>query len=1212
MPGTDSAGHASPGAPDAGRLEIRVLGPLELVWDGRIADVGGVKARALVARLLIDRGLAVSVDRLVDSLWGSHDGAGAQIALRSTISRVRKRLRDAGAPEDLIVTRAPGYLLDVPAQVTDAHRFEELVGEGRLHLARRRPREAARRLAEALEIWRGPAYSEVRDEPFARAEARRLEELRLAATESRIDAELTVGRHQGLIGELATLTSAHPMRERLWSQRMLALYRSGRQAEALRVFQDLRTILVAELGIDPGHDVAWLEHAILTQDPALDFPAPPERDPGDVAAAPVVASAPAYRVRVPASTNEGPLVGRRHESAFLRDWWGSVREGDGRLLLVDGESGIGKTRLVAELARAVEEDGALVLWGRCDEGPVTPFQAFAEALGRYFQSLSADRISHMPDWQLTELSRLVLRLREHAPVLEEETGDPETERYRFFEAVTATLHELSSGGAVLLVVDDLHWADQPTLLLLRHVLRSIDAASLGIIGMYTDTEAPPDHSLRSMLADLRAVVPVETVHLQGLSPDAVAELASGWEKAPPDLVPELCRLTDGNPLFLDEMLRQLRYRDDEQPGERDAPVPPDLNPPEAIRELVARRVSRLPEDVIYLLQAAAVAGWECEAGIVAEAAELTPGQRLDAFDRAEESRLLRRVGEGVRDRYAFTHALVRDAIYGELLRGRRVRYHHKIAVATERAHADALDTFVNELAHHYFMGAALADADKAIHYCMAAGERALRLLAFEEAVEHFTRSLEVAEQFGSHDRAVRCDALIALAEAQTRAGETAQADVTSERAASLARAMGDPARLATAALRSGPLSDLGIGGPNEQQVQLLEEARAKLPEEDSHLRAMVTARLGLVGVYTTGVPAPGLLERSLELNSEAVAMARRLADRNALGYALNARLHELWGIEPAPERLATANELGEIADDVGDDFLALHGYMWRIRELLAQGDVDAVNDEIARYAARSTGPIHPLDSAYGYNAAAMMALIAGDIAAQEALGRKALEAAQPHNELAHGFFAALMVWTWWQRDELAPLDTDIRAVMARSPSDSPSAHAAQALAHAEAGATEEALARLHFLEDIGWDNVGGHSSVTLALAAAACGGLGIRARDIALRVYEEMRPYAGTAVVIRPPAVACLGPADYYLGLLAMTSDDLALSQVHFEAALRLGFRMRSAPFVAAAEVELARALRRRHRGDEGERVAVLLRSAEESALRMGLHRLARMAADPG
>ena len=1212
MPGTGSSGHAATGAPGSSRLEINVLGPLEITWDGRVADVGGVKARALVARLLMDRGLVVSVDRLVDSLWGDHDAGGAQIALRSTISRVRKRLRDAGAPADLIVTRAPGYLLDVPAQVTDARRFEELVTEGRLQLARRRPREAARLLAEAEGIWRGSAYSEVRDEPFARAEARRLEELRLAAVETRIDSELTVGRHQALIGELATLTGAHPMRERLWSQRMLALYRSGRQAEALRVFQDLRSILVAELGIDPGHDVTWMEHAILTQEPVLDFPAPREREPGGAAGSRVVTSTPDYRVRGSTSPNEAPFVGRSRESSLLRDWWASVRDGDGRLLLVDGEAGIGKTRLVVELARAVEQE-VLVLWGRCDEGPITPFQPFAEALGRYFRALSADRISQMPNWQLAELSRLVVRLREHAPLLEEETGDPESERYRFFEAVAATLNELSSGGTMLLVVDNLHWADQPTLLLLRHVLRSIDAARIGIVGMYNDTEVPPDHRLRSMLADLRTVVPVETVHLQGLSPDAVAELVRDWQTAPPDLVPELCRLTDGNPLFLDEMLRQLRYRQDEHGGDGDAPVPPNLNPPEAIRELVARRVSRLPEDVIYLLQAAAVAGPQCEAGIVAEAAELSPGQRLDAFDRAEESRLLRRVGEEVHDRYAFTHALVRDAIYGELLRGRRVRYHHKIAVATERAHADALDTYLNELAHHYSMGAALADADKAIHYCLAAGERALRLLAFEEAVGHFTRSLEIAEQFGSQDRAARCDALIALAEAQHRAGDAAQADVNSERAASLARAMGDPQRLAAAALRAGPLNDLGIGGADEDQVQLLEEARAKLPEEDSHLRAMVTARLGLVTVYTTGVPAPGLLERSLDLNTEAVAMARRLGDRSALGYALNARVHALWGIEPAPERLATANELGEIADDIGDEVLALDGYMWRVRELLAQGDVDAVKDGIAGYEARSTGPIHPLDASYGDNVTAMMALVGGDIDRGESLGRQALEVARAHNELASGFYAALMLWTWWQRDELASVDCALRTAVAQSPADSPSAHAAQALANAEAGETEKALAQLHSLSDMGWDNVGDRSeSVTLALAAAACGGIGIRARDPALRIYEEMRPYAGTAVVIRPPAVACLGPADYYLGLLAMTSGDLALSQVHFEAALRLGLRMRSGPFVAAAEVELARALRRRRRGDEGERVAVLLRNAEEAALDLGLHRIARIAADPG
>ena len=810
-----------------------------------------MKARALVARLLIDRHIIVSVDRLVDSLWHDNEGMGAEIAMRSTISRLRKRIREAGVPEDVIVTRAPGYLLDVPAEATDVLRLERLVAEGRAQLARRHPSECVRLLSEAEGLWRGPAYSEVRDEPFARAEARRLEELRLLATETRMDAELTMGRHEAVTGELETLTSANPMRERLWSQRMLALYRCGRQAEALRVFQDLRAVLVDELGIEPGHDVSWLEHAVLAQDPALDFAAPPETDAGPASGASTASSSFRYQVRVPAAQREGPLVGRAHESGLLRDWWTSVGQGAGRLLLVDGDPGIGKTRLVIDLARAVEADGALVLWGRCDEDPVAPFQPFAEALGRYFQSLSADRISRMPDWQLTELSRLVLRLREYAPMAEEEGGDPERERFRFFEAVVATLNELASRGPILLVIDNLHAADQPTLLLLRHVLRGVDDAKLGIVGMFIDTEVPADHRLRAMLADFRAVHPVATVHLRGLSSAGVEELVQGWPNAPADLVPQLCRLTDGNPLFLEELLRQLGYREAEQTEEGDAPVPPNLSPTEAIRELVARRVSRLPEDVIYLLQAAAVAGPECEAGVVAEAAELTPERQLDAFDRAEESRLF---AASARRSVTATPSPTRSYATpstASSCAGGECATTTRSLVAMERVHADELDTYVNELAHHFYMGAALADADKATHYCRAAGERSLRLLAFEEAAMHFARSLEVAEQFGPSTPEARCDALIALAEAQNRAGDTALANTNFERAATLARSMRDADRLAAAALRAGPLSYLGIVRANEEQIRLLEEALAALPEgKDSHLRAMVTARLGLVIVYS--------------------------------------------------------------------------------------------------------------------------------------------------------------------------------------------------------------------------------------------------------------------------------------------------------------------------------------------------------------------------
>jgi predicted ATPase len=808
------------------------------------------------------------------------------------------------------------------------------------------------------------------------------------------------------------------------------------------------------------------------------------------------------------------------------------------------------------------------------------------------------------------MSRLVLRLREYVPLQEEEVGDPESERFRFFEAVTATLNELSDRSTLLLlVVDDLHWADEATLLLLRHVLRGADPAKFGIVGMYIDTEVSAAHRLRGLQADLRAEHAVDTVHLEGLGQPAVEELAQRAGLVRAAVVGQLFSLTDGNPLFVDEMLRQLR--DHETTG--DDTLPPNLNPPEAIRELVARRVSRLPEDVIYLLQAAAVAGPSFEAGIVGEAAELTPDQRLDALDHAEESRLLRRVGD-VGDRYAFTHALVREAIYGELLRGRRVRYHHKVAVATETLHRDAVDSYVNELAHHFSMGAPLADAAKATEYCVAAGERALRLLAFEEAVGHFARGLEVAEQYGDQDASVRCDLLIALAEAQNRAGDAVSANANFERAAALARTMDDGERLAAAALRAGPLSYLGMVDTNPEQLKLLEEALSALPETDSHLRAMVMARLGLFAVYGSGLPTAAALQRARALNTEAVAMARRLGDRNALGYALNARMHALWGIEPAPERMAAGTELGEIADDVGDELLALHGHMWRIRELLAQGDVDAVQEEVTRFEARDTGPVHPLSASYSCNVAAMLAQIEGDFDRADELAPLAMELAEGYNDMILSFYVALMLWTWWQRDELAVLGNTFREAIAEAPADYPVVHAATALVRAEAGEPEEALAELQALSEMGWETIADDQTegVSLAITAAACGTIGYRAREYAQAVYQHMRPYAGTAVVIRAPAAACVGPADHYLGLLASAMGDVSLAEVHYEAALRLARRMHSEPFATAAEVELARTLRQRGRPGDDERVAALLRTAEESALRLGLARLARLAADPG
>ncbi len=218
--------------------------------------------------------------------------------------------------------------------------------------------------------------------------------------------------------------------------------------------------------------MTWLEHAILAHDTALDFPVPPEA--GEERSEEKVPSAGrGSRVRVPVF--DGALVGRATESALLDHWWSSVPDGGSRLLLVDGDPGIGKSRLVADFSPRAAERGAGALGALRRRTCRAPYQPFAEALGRYFRLLPADVISRTPDWQLTELSRLVPRLREHAPPPSDERGDPENDRFRFFEAVTTTLNEVGTDHDVLLVIDNLHWADQPTLLLLRHVLSGTDA-----------------------------------------------------------------------------------------------------------------------------------------------------------------------------------------------------------------------------------------------------------------------------------------------------------------------------------------------------------------------------------------------------------------------------------------------------------------------------------------------------------------------------------------------------------------------------------------------------------------------------------------------------------------------------------------------------------------------------------------------------------------
>ena len=322
-------------------MDFRILGPLEVRDDIGAVALGGVKPRAVLAVLLLHADESVSAERLAHALWGEDAPAGAAKTVQVYVSRLRKALGDPG----IVATTPAGYRLRLSEDELDATRFGRLVDDGRRALGAGRPEYAASLLRDALEMWRGPPLADLAFEPFAAPEITRLEEQRQSALESRVDADLAAGRHTALVGELQRLAALYPTRERLAGQLILALYRCERQADALEAYRDARERLVEEAGVEPGPELRRLHDAVLRQDPSLDPPAPATELPDelDTAAAP-------------------RLAGREAELAALHEWWTRARVGRGALVALSGATGIGKTRLAAELAGDVHRDAVTVLY----------------------------------------------------------------------------------------------------------------------------------------------------------------------------------------------------------------------------------------------------------------------------------------------------------------------------------------------------------------------------------------------------------------------------------------------------------------------------------------------------------------------------------------------------------------------------------------------------------------------------------------------------------------------------------------------------------------------------------------------------------------------------------------------------------------------------------------------------------------------------------
>ncbi|MGW0062517.1 BTAD domain-containing putative transcriptional regulator [Streptosporangium sandarakinum] len=710
---------------------VRVLGSFAAEVGGEPVPLGGPRQRGVLALLVAARGQVVPVDRMIEDLWRGEPPARALMSLQAYVSNLRRLLepgRPPRTPARLLVSAPPGYALRLPPESVDAWRFEDLLDQARTDTD---PRLAQARLAEALGLWQGPAFAEVADEPWAAAETARLNELRLVATELHVAAGLRTGDPAAVVPEAERLTRDEPLREEGWRLHALALWSSGRQADALATLRRARGILAEELGLDPGPDLTALEEAILTR----------RTDVLRAAVPPPPPTAPRPR---PAPINEAPFIGRETQlSALVTAAAEAAIDGAG-IALVTGEAGLGKSTLLEHLGRRLERDGWLVAVGRCpDVDSAPPAWAWTEALRAVAATTSPGEFA----------GDLAPLLTDTGPV----NADATAGRFRLRQAVWRWLAAVATKRPVAVMLDDLHWADAATLELLGGGLGM--RAPLLVVAAYRADESA---HLTETLASLARATPLRLA-LPGLDGEAVARLVRAECEADEETIARIAERTGGNPFYVRESARLLN-------GEGALVALSEV--PEGVRDVLRRRLARLPEGGVAILRLAAVAGRESSVDVLVKAADTDEDGVMDALDAGVIAGLLDEPAPG---RVRFVHALVRDTLIADLSRLRATRMHGRIAAALEGTDDIAA------LAHHY----ARAGSPKAVGYCVQAAELAEARYAHDVAADLLTDA--VTNSTGPDERV---ELLGRLLRAQIRAGAVAAARETRREAVEYAESLG--------------------------------------------------------------------------------------------------------------------------------------------------------------------------------------------------------------------------------------------------------------------------------------------------------------------------------------------------------------------------------------------------------------------------------------
>jgi class 3 adenylate cyclase/tetratricopeptide (TPR) repeat protein len=895
----------------------------------------------------------------------------------------------------------------------------------------------------------------------------------------------------------------------------------------------------------------------------------------------------------------GRLVGRTAELAQLTGAFDEAASGRGRLLLVAGEPGIGKTRLTEELAVYAGVRGAKTCWGHCYEGELgVPYLPFVEALRTYTRARPDDALRSELGAGAPEMAMLVSELRERFPDLPTAPSlEGDAERLRLFEGVATFLHNAAAEQPIVLMLDDLHWADKPTLLLVQHLARNLRRDRVLIVGTYRDVELDRSHPLAEAIASLRRERLFERVLLRGLPAEEVHAFieAFGDQEPPAEFSATIYRETEGNPFFLTEILRHLAESgaltrvDGRWVGDA-ASVAEGL--PEGVREVIGRRLDHLTEDCNRMLTVGAAMPGGFEMEVCATVLDLDEDRVLDLLDEALNRQIVRE-RSGAVGIYEFAHALIRQTLYGELSTPRRVRLHRQIATALEARYGANIDARLGEIAYHCFQGAPGGDIDKAVDYATRAAERASAQAGHEEAARYYVMALQALE-LAETDDARRSELLLALGSASNRGGDTDAADAAFNEAIELARRREDGPLFAQVVLASAAMTFMATV-VREELAALIVEGLERLGNGDLALRSRLLSVQAQQSFFFDH-------ERFRQLQDESVELARRSGDPRALSQALILSMVFSAGTDSADELRATWDEISALATRTGDTGVLISVAGSRMIYALRHGDRDAYDAQHAIYlqlAEESRSPFRMANATMERGAAAFLD---GDFDAAEqhffdvlSTGRRLRDATVSNN-------AGIALFpVWRERGRLDSLVGPTRRVV-EGPSALDSWRAGFAHMLEQTGDLEGAAAMLDTVATDGFSQVPDDVARPYTFCAAAEAAVGIGDEPRCAQLYELLTPQAGTAASIG--TVAYHGAVDRYLGLLALALDRPEAAVGHLEEALAIHERVRARPWTARTQYDLGRALLARGEPGDSERAVALLNTALDTATAIGMARL--------